>query len=506
MADLGSTFSNHLNEIKATVAVFAVTLAAVKLITSLNKKQYNLPPGPRNVPLLGYLPFLGKAPALTFGSLRDIYGDVFSINMGSFPTIVLNGMDAIREALVTRGDDFSARPAFTSAKLLNEGRNFGFAAFGPIWKAHRKVVRHVMYAFTNARNNPIEDIVVTEVDTIVDEFVAHGNKPFYPRVTITLAASSMIYQLCYGRHRNIREDPDFENTLINAQEFGKFNGPGNLVNVMPWLRHIMPWRVSKFLEIIDSGIKRRTKKVEEHEKTFDENHLRDITDGLLHAANHLSKEEKAVGLDSTRVIESLDTIFGAGGGTVSSFLDWSVLLMAAFPEVQEKVFKEIENVVGLTRYPSLTDRSSLPMVEAVIYEVFRFGSLVPLALPHATICDTTVQGYDVPEGTVVLINLYSVLHDKETWVDPEKFRPERFLLDNGQLDKVKAEQVIVFSLGRRRCVGEFLARMEVFLAFTTLIQRCRLYKPPGAPDYTLGKVFRLACEPEVYEVCAARRE
>ncbi|PVD37570.1 hypothetical protein C0Q70_00166 [Pomacea canaliculata] len=501
-----SSIWNVSREVKVTAAVFAVTLVAVKLMSSLSKGRYKLPPGPRNLPLVGYLPFLGKHPTVVFSSLRNIYGDVFSIQMGSFPAIVLNGMDAIKEALVTKGDDFSARPPFTTARLLNEGRNFGFAAFGPIWKAHRKIVSNVMYAFSNARNNPIEDIIVSEAITVAEEFAAHGNKPFQPSDAVTMAASSLIYQLCYGRNKNIREDPDFASTLKNGKKFREFTSTGNPVDVMPWLRYIMPWKVSTFLEITGASLVRRTKKVEEHKKTFDEEHLRDITDGLLHAANHLSDEDKAVGLDSTRVIESIDTIFGAGGTTIASFLDWSVLLMAAFPQTQEKVFQEIEDVVGQSRYPCLADRSRLPMVEATIYEIFRFSCPVPFALPHATVCDTTVQGYDVPEGTVVLVNLYSVFHDQDTWGDPEKFRPERFLLDNGQLDKAKTEQVIVFSLGRRRCVGEYLARMEVFLAFTTLIQRCRLYKPPGAPDYTLGRVFRLGCDPEPYEVCAARRE
>ncbi|XP_025107704.1 cytochrome P450 1A1-like [Pomacea canaliculata] len=502
-ANLENTFST---EIKVAATVFVVTLVAVRLVNFLNKRRYKLPPGPWNLPLVGYLPFLGKEPPVTFSSLRDIYGDVFSIQMGSFPAIVVNGMDAIREALLTRGDDFSARPPFTTARLLNEGRNLGFAAFGPIWKAHRKVVTHVMYAFTNARNNPIEDIIVSEAITVVEEFAAHGKEPFDPFESISVAASSMVYQLCYGRHKNIREDPDFSNNMQNSRDFRKFTKTGNPVDVMPWLRHLMPWKVSRFLEITGTFAKNRIKKVKEHEQTFDGEYLRDITDGLISAADHLSEEDKAIGLDRTRVIESLDTIFAAGTGTVGGVLHWMVLLMAAHPDVQENVFQEIEKVVGLNRYPSLADRCSLPVVEATIYEVYRFAAPVPVPAPRLTTCDTTVHGYEVPEGTVVLFNISSVLHDKDTWGDPEKFRPERFLLDNGQLDKAKAEQVIVFSLGRRRCLGEYLARMEVFLTFSTLIQRCRLYKPPGVPDYTLGRVYGIGCDPAPFKVCVALRE
>lgn len=496
---------SSLPEIKTTAAVFMATLVVVKLITHLNKKRYNLPPGPRGVPILGYLPFFGDNPPETFNELRRTYGDVISISMGSFPAIVISGRDAIKEALVDKGDDFSGRPAFTTARLLNEGRNFAFSAFGAIWKVHRKVVSNVMYTFTNARNNPIEDIVRNEAHTVTDQFLANGNNSFNPIYTLTIAASSMVYQLCYGHHQNIREDKDFINDLTGSKEFQRFNKAGNPVDVMPWVRFIMPSKVSKFLELTKKGVARRVKKVAEHEAVFDEHNLRDITDGLIDAANKLSDKERAVGLDRTRVIESLDTILGAGGATVSTTLQWSVLYMAAFPDVQENVFIEIDEKIGQGRLPALNDRANLPYCEATIFEVLRFSCALPFTLPHATTCDTTLKGYDIPEGTVVLVNLYSIYKDEALWCDPDTFRPERFLTEDGQLDRIKVEQVTPFGLGLRRCVGEFLARMELFLFFTTMMQRVKFYKPPGAPDYTLEANFGLARDPKPFSVCADRR-
>ncbi|KAK7507572.1 hypothetical protein BaRGS_00001507 [Batillaria attramentaria] len=498
--------SAHLPEVKATAAVFMVTLVAVKLITLMNKKRPNLPPGPRGVPILGYLPFFGKEPPITFMKLHKTYGDVISISMGSFPAIVISGRDTIKEALVTKGDDFSGRPAFTTARLLNEGRNFGFSAFGAIWKVHRKIVSNVLYTFTNARNNPIEDIVRNEAQFVAEEYLSNGDQSFNPKDTLMVAGSSMVYQLCFGQHLNIREDKDFMNDLNGSRRFQEFTKAGNPVDVMPWLRFIMPGKVKMFMELITRAVARRSKKVEEHEAVFDENHLRDITDGLIHAGNNLSDEEKAVGLDRRRVIESLDTILGAGGATVSTTLQWSVLLMAAKPEVQEKVFQEISDKVGQGRLPTLNDRPDLPYTEATIYEVLRYGTIIPFALPHATTCDTTLNGYDIPEGTVVLVNLYSIYMDEELWGDPDNFRPERFLTEDGELDRSKVEQVTPFSLGRRRCVGEFLARMELFLFFTTMMQRVRFYKPPGAPQYTLDAVFGLAKDPCDFHVCVSRRD
>ena len=490
---------------QSSAAVFVMTLLVVKLAMMASKKRRNLPPGPRGLPLVGYLPFFGKEPPVTFMEMRKTYGDVVSIRMGSWPAIVINGREAIREALVTKGDDFSGRPAFTTALMLNDGRNFAFSAFGAIWKMHRKIVSNVMYNFTNARNNPIEDIIRSDANTVIQEFLQHEGKPFCPLMSLEVAGSSMVYQLCYGRNQNIREDEGFMKVLDGSREFQKFTGTGNPVDVMPWLRYVLPSKVTKFVELITQGIQNRAEKVEEHEADFDSDCLRDLTDGLIHAGNTLSAEEKAVGLDRRRVIESLDTVFGAGGGTVSTTLQWFVALMAAHPHVQEKLFQQIDDVIGQARDVSLSDRPQLPLVEATIYEVFRYSGAVPFTLPHATTCDTTLQGYDIPEGTVVLVNLYSICMDKELWGDPETFRPERFLDGEGELDRGLVEQVSTFSLGRRRCVGEFLAKMELFVFVTTLIQRVRFCRPPDLPEYHLTARFGLSRDVDPFDVCVQPR-
>ncbi|KAK7112799.1 cytochrome P450 1A1-like [Littorina saxatilis] len=503
---MGETFSSTIgsSEVKTTAAVFVMTLVAVKLATMVNKKRQNLPPGPCGLPLVGYLPFFGKQPPVTFHELRKTYGDVISISMGSWPAVVINGREAIKEALVTKGDDFSGRPAFTTAQLLNDGKNFGFSVFGPTWKMHRKIVSNVLYTFTNARNNPIEDIIRTEAHTVIEEFLAHGEKSFCPRDSMQLAASSLVFQLCYGAHQNIREDQSFVSAVNGGREFVEFTRAGNPVDVMPWLRFIVPHKVTKFVDLITQSVARRERKVEEHVAVYDENNLRDITDGLIHAGDHLTGEEKAVGLDKRRVVESLDTIYGAGSGTVASTLQWCIYVMAAYPDTQEKLFQQINEVVGQSREARLSDRADLPLVEATIYEILRFCGSVPFALPHATTCDTTLRGYDIPEGTVVLINLQSIYMEQDLWGDPEVFRPERFINSEGLLDRSLVEQASPFSLGRRRCVGEFLARMELFLFFTTLLQRVRFYKPAGC-EYNFESTYGLTRDVQAFQVCAAPR-
>ncbi|XP_048253325.1 cytochrome P450 2D1-like [Haliotis rufescens] len=135
----------------------------------------------------------------------------------------------------------------------------------------------------------------------------------------------------------------------------------------------------------------------------------------------------------------------------------------------EKYFQEIQENIGQSRRPSMKDKTNLPYVEATIMEVLRRSDIAPTALPHTVPHDVQFRGYTFPKGVLVILMLDSVLQDPDVGGDPENFRPDRFLDDTGKI--VKKEEFIPFSLGRRACLGESMARMELFLFLTTMIQR-----------------------------------
>jgi cytochrome P450 len=153
------------------------------------------------------------------------------------------------------------------------------------------------------------------------------------------------------------------------------------------------------------------------------------------------------------------------------------LYMAKFPQVQERVYTEIKDKVGTARSVMLKDKPDLVYTNAVILEVMRIVTQIPLSLPHFALKNAKLQGYDVDKDTVVIFNLFSVHHEKKFWKDPESFRPERFLSDGKSLDEEKCNHMFAFSHGRRRCVGEFLAKMNLFLSFSIVMQKCKIIKP-----------------------------
>ncbi|KAG7226175.1 hypothetical protein INR49_014270 [Caranx melampygus] len=193
----------------------------------------------------------------------------------------------------------------------------------------------------------------------------------------------------------------------------------------------------------------------------------------------IDKADTDNGLTKGHTEGTVSDLIGAGLDTVSTALHWLVLLLAKHPEIQTKLHELIDKVVGPERLPSVEDRSNLAYLDAFIYETMRFTSFVPVTIPHSTTSDVTVDGLNIPKNTVVFINQWSVNHDPLKWKDPHVFDPTRFLDENGSLDKDLTSGVMIFSAGKRRCIGDQIAKVEIFLFFAILLHQCSFEKCPS---------------------------
>uniref|UniRef100_UPI0037E872D8 cytochrome P450 2K1-like n=1 Tax=Semicossyphus pulcher TaxID=241346 RepID=UPI0037E872D8 len=179
--------------------------------------------------------------------------------------------------------------------------------------------------------------------------------------------------------------------------------------------------------------------------------------------------------------------------------------MAKYPHIQDKVHEELSRVVG-SRQVRVDDRKNLPYVDAVIHETQRMANIVPMSIPHKTRCDVTFQGYFIKKGTTVIPLLTSVLHDESEWETPHTFNPSHFLNKEGKFTKRGA--FMAFSAGHRACLGEGLAKTELFLFFTSLLQRFRFTPPPGVTEdeLDLTPAVGFIINPLPHELCAVSRD
>ncbi|KAK3101814.1 hypothetical protein FSP39_006560 [Pinctada imbricata] len=502
---MDKTLSSGGTEVLSILVVFTTVLMVIKLAMTY-KQNKKLPPGPWGFPLLGHLPFLGKDPLSKFDKYRKEYGDIYRIRFGKWPTVIINGKAAIKKALYHRGDAFNDRPEFTSVRLVSDMKGLAFCHFDSRYVLHRKIGASVLKVFTGNGNEIIRDIIEHEVDMLIDYFLSHKGQEFDPNDATYLAMGSIIYQVVYGKGKNVREDKDFLFFIKNTETFKDFVKAGNPFDVMPWMRYILPKKYNAFVELLETSDAAEDKKLDEIKRTYDEKDIRHATDALIAATKQYSEEEKArVNLTDDQIVKTTGDYLGAGFDTTATALKWAFLFLANNPNVQEKVQREIDDVIGCNRRPTMHDRSKLCYTEAMIIETLRMGCIAPLSLPHSTCEDTELLGYDIPKDTVVFFNIFSSNYDDELWRNPYEFRPERYLNKDGMLDREKTENVLTFGIGRRRCVGEQLARMELFLCLCIVLQRCHIRKPEGE-EYKLQGDVTLTYAPKPFKIQVVSRD
>nr|ARO89864.1 cytochrome P450 Cyp2k1 [Andrias davidianus] len=202
------------------------------------------------------------------------------------------------------------------------------------------------------------------------------------------------------------------------------------------------------------------------------------------------------------LVSVVRNLFSAGMETTSTSLRWGLLLMMKYPGVQKKVQEEIEQVLGSAQ-AKYEHRKEMPYTDAVVHETQRFANILPMSLPHETAADVNFKGYFIPKGTHVTPLLASVLQDESHFEKPKEFYPEHFLDSEGNF--VKNEAFMPFSAGRRVCAGETLAKMELFLFFTSLLQKFTFRLPPGVIDVDLTPAVGFTTPPMPHLICALPR-
>ncbi|KAI9537642.1 hypothetical protein NQZ68_023887 [Dissostichus eleginoides] len=464
-------------------------------------------PGPFAWPVVGNAMQLGQMPHITFAKLAKKYGNVYQIRLGCSDVVVLNGDRAIREALVQHSTEFAGRPNFVSFQMVSGGRSMTFTNYSKQWKAHRKIAQSSLRAFSSANcqtKKAFEQNITAEAMELVQAFLRYSTdgRYFDPAHEFTVAAANVMCALCFGR-RYRHEDLEFRNMIKKLDKFGETVGAGSLVDVMPWLQSFPnPVRsvYENFKSLNEEFYSFVKDKVVQHRESFNPDVTRDMSDAIINVIEHGGNS----GLTKEFVEATVTDLIGAGQDTISTIMQWILLLLVKHPEMQAKLQELIDKVVGQDRLPSIEDRSSLAYLDAFIYEIMRFTSFVPVTIPHSTTSDVTIEGLHIPKDTVVFINQWSVNHDPLKWKDPHIFNPARFIDENGALDKDITNSVMIFSTGKRRCIGDQIAKVEVFLFTAILLHQCSFESDPSVP-LSLDCSFGLTLKPLQFCVSAKLR-
>ncbi|MEE6509282.1 hypothetical protein FKM82_025242 [Ascaphus truei] len=485
-----------------TYVVLALTvLYILNVLSSWTEiKDKNFPPGPRCLPLIGNLHIIDlKKPHQTLMKLSKIYGSVFSIQMGMKKMVVLAGYETVKDALVNHAEEFGGRARIPIFQNMDKGTGLIFSN-GDNWKVMRRFTITTLRHFGMGKSS-IEDKVFEECDHLTQHIESFKGKPFDNTTIINAAVANIIVAILFG-HRMDYEDPTFLRLLSLANEnFRLLGSPTiSLYNIFPVLGFLPGNHRTILKNVKELNVFLKNKFVG-YLKDLDVNDQRSFIDAFL-----VRQKEDERNPQSYFDIENLPVIlrnmFTAGMESTATSLRWGLLLMMKYPHIQEKVQEEITRVIG-SGQPNYNHRTEMPFTNAVIHETQRFADMLPMSLPHETTKDVNFKGYLIPKGTYIIPLLTSVLHDKTQFEEPDQFNPNHFLDSEGNF--IKKAAFMPFSAGARVCAGETLARMEIFIFFTNLLQKFTFRPPSGITDVNLNSGIGFTTTPLPHMICAIPR-
>ncbi|XP_074961060.1 cytochrome P450 2K4-like [Phalacrocorax aristotelis] len=482
----------------------AALVALLYFLTSLKTSVCSLPPGPRPLPLIGNLNVVDlKKPFQSLTELSKVYGNVFTVHFGPRKAVVLAGYKTIKDALLNHAEEFGERAEIPIFRKMTQGNGIAFS-HGELWKTMRRFTLSTLRDFGMGKRT-IEIRILEEVNSLIKYFETYHGKPFDTKMILNNAVSNVICSILFGE-RFEYDDPVFLALLKLLNENTKLLGSPMvlLYNFYPSLG-FLSGASKTVLQNVSELNSFLQKLFQEHKEEFNENNLTGFVDAFLMKQQQESKKPHTMFNNGNLLFSTLD-LFAAGTETTSTTVRWGLLLMMKYPEIQRKIQEEMNHVIEPGELPKLEDRKKMPYTDAVIHEIQRFANIVPMGVSRSTPTDVNFQGYVIPKGTEIIPLLTSALNDKLHWKTPDQFNPSHFLDADGNF--IRREAFIPFSIGRRACVGEGLAKMELFLFFAGLLRKFVFQTPPGVDtsDLDLTADVGFTLNPMPHLVCAVPYE
>ncbi|XP_036590754.1 cytochrome P450 2C19-like [Trichosurus vulpecula] len=458
-----------------------------------------LPPGPIPLPIIGNILQVDlKNIPESLCMIAKKYGPVFTLKLGVERVVVLHGYQAVKEALIDHGDKFADRAQKLTFNLVNQGSGI-IVSNGETWKQIRRFSLMTLRNFGMGKKS-IEERVQEEARHLVEELKKTKGLPCDPTFTLGCAPCNVICSVIFQKHFEYKDQKFIFLMKILNENIKIISSPWfQVYNSFPSLARYLPGSHHKAIKNMHSLRKFILEEVKEHQTTLDPSNPQDFIDCFLIKMEQ-EKQQPQSEFPIDNLVRTAVDLFAAGTETTSTTLRYGLLLLLKHPEITGKMHEEIDRVIGRNRSPCMEDRNKMPYTNAVIHEIQRYIDLVPTSVPHAVSEDVQFRQYLIPKGTTIIPLLSSVLYDEEEFPNPHKFDPGHFLDESGKFKK--SDYFMPFSAGKRICVGESLARMELFLFFTTILQNFTLKSLIDPKDIDTSPIYSGFTKiPSFYELC-----
>ncbi|XP_053243453.1 cytochrome P450 2J2-like [Podarcis raffonei] len=488
--------------VQASESLITLVLRKILRLMKLPWSRKRYPPGPLRLPIIGGLWRFGFMLSLdTFMKLAKQYGNICTVWIGPIPAVILSGYKAVKEGLINHSDDFADRPETPFVK--SAGKNRGIVlSNGHTWKQQRRFSVVTMRKLGLGKKGMEHQIEEAAIE-LVEIFARAKGQPFDPSLHIINSVCNVICAMSFGYRFSV-EDKEFlrliEAIRISLQFGGSFFH--GLYEILPFVMKYLPGPHKTALSSIEMVVSFAKNEIAKHKEDQTVHEPIDFIDFYL---SHMerNKDDPYSTFNEDNLAQCIFDLFIAGTETTATTLQWALLLMATHPDIQEKVYQEMEDVFGSSHSIRYQDRKKLPYTNAVIHEIQRSRYIFLIGVPRQTVKDVNLHGFHIPKGAVIAPDLRSVLLDPKEWATPEKFNPNHFLDEDGQF--VDREAFLPFGAGARVCPGEQLAKIELFIFFTSLLRAFRFQLPKGVRGVLRKPIIGLTVRPRLYKICAVPR-
>ncbi|KDP31334.1 hypothetical protein JCGZ_11710 [Jatropha curcas] len=435
-----------------------------------------LPPGPKPWPIVGNLPHLGPKPHQSLAALARSYGPLMHLRMGFVDVVVAASAAVATQFLKVHDANFSSRPPNCGAKYVAYNyQDLVFAPYGPRWRMLRKISS--VHLFSGKALDDFRHIRQQEVSVLTRALASAGPTPVNLGQLLNVCTANALGRVMIGRRvfgdgtgGGDRKADEFKSMVVELMVLAGVFNIGDFVPALEWLDlQGVAAKMKKLHERFDAFL---TEIVEEIKSNGSDECGKNKTMFSTLISLKENADDEGEKLTDTEIKALLLNMFTAGTDTSSSTVEWAIAELIRHPNILAQVRQELDMVVGQDRLVTELDLPQLTYLQAVVKETFRLHPSTPLSLPRIAAESCEINGYHIPKGSTLLVNVWAIARDPEEWVEPLVFRPERFLA-GGEKANVDVRgndfELIPFGAGRRICAGMSLGLRMVQLLTATLV-------------------------------------